>query len=468
MTSATNTAAEAGAVEGSLATLFVPDVRQWRATTECRIAQDPYSWLQAVHWVAGAGVYVPRRTHGPRSFGATTVRIAELLAELTPCRPGVRYLMRRTGLSERAVEYHLGMLREAGLLVYAVRGTRVRGQGRQASEFLRTVPPEFDAALGIRTVGAGPERRPVGIEEAGRGLIGKLAKKAARKTGRKTRSRTTAKAPRGTCPQTSPEPGSATTRCTPMQGGCSGSVPDATTWVPSEAKLARGKTTSTPPEKAQKQRRTLNRVGRRYQLARELTQQVPWLGRADIPRVAWVARHVADAGWTAGEVIAWLDLQVAPDLRYSPVGLLASRLQAAPGTWARPEARARAVEAMRDSRRAERERHEELDMLWQPPTSQATARAFQEAVRGLDSAGIGHDEGEVLTMGSTIDIAPEELQQLRAAGWQEYQAGRTALVVDAVESLGRAEADALYGVDLVTRVLLLAGRSSSMKLGVRR
>lgn len=465
MTTATETAPAIGDAEGSLATLFVPEVRQWRATTLCRIAQDPFSWLQAVHWVAGSGLYVPRRKHGPRSFGPTTVRIAELLAELTPCRPGIRYLMRRTGLSERAVEYHLAMLREAGLLVYAVRGTRIRGQGRQASEFLRTIPPEFDAALGIRTVGDGQERRPAGIEESGRGLIGALARKAARKTRKKTRRKTPAKAPAPTSPTTEP----ATPRCTPMQGGCCDSETDATTCVPSEAKLASGKPSSSPPEKAQKQRRPrkLNKVGRRYQLGRELTEQVPWLGRADVERVAWVARHVADAGWTADEVIAWLDLQAAPDLQYSPVGLLAYRLKAAPAVWAKPEGRAKAVEAMRDSRRAERERHVEWGMPWQPPTSRATARAFQEAVRALGSAGIGHDEGEVLTVDSTIDISPEELKQLRAAGWQEYQAGTTTLVIDAVESLGRAEADALYGVDLVTRVLLLAGRSRSMKLGMR-
>ncbi|MEU2999325.1 hypothetical protein ABZ684_17395 [Streptomyces sp. NPDC006995] len=60
----------------------------------------------------------------------TTARVAQELAQLSPCRrPGIGYLVRRTGLSEQSVEYHLGMLREAGLLAYIVKGARVRGEG---------------------------------------------------------------------------------------------------------------------------------------------------------------------------------------------------------------------------------------------------------------------------------------------------------------------------------------------------
>nr|WP_011116913.1 hypothetical protein [Streptomyces violaceoruber]AAO50158.1 hypothetical protein [Streptomyces violaceoruber] len=106
--------------------LFVPEASQWLSTSAGRLAGDGYSWMQAVHWVAGSGLYKPRRhrSHGPRSFGATTVRVAQELAQLFPCRPGIEYLMRRTGLAERSVEYHLGMLREAGLLAWIVKGTR--------------------------------------------------------------------------------------------------------------------------------------------------------------------------------------------------------------------------------------------------------------------------------------------------------------------------------------------------------
>jgi hypothetical protein len=97
--------AGAGADE-VLSGLWVPKTRQWASTTSGRIAGDGYSWMQAVHWVVGSGLYEPRRSHGPK-MGPTTVLIAQFLAELTPCRPGVDYLMRRTGLEKRSVQYHL-------------------------------------------------------------------------------------------------------------------------------------------------------------------------------------------------------------------------------------------------------------------------------------------------------------------------------------------------------------------------
>lgn len=226
--------------------LFVPEACQWLSTTTGRVALEGYSWMQAVHWVAGYGLYVPRRhrSHGPRALGPTTVRVAQELAQLSPCRPGIEYLVRRTGLSERTVEYHLGMLREAGLLAYVVRGTRIRGAAAQASEFALMVPPEFDAALGIRTVlrdDTAPEytRAPCGIAEAGRELMAKLGRKAARKV-RKSRSRTALKsgskasvkgARKGA--QQQPVTGaSGQVRCTPMQGGTSASPSAGGTYSP--------------------------------------------------------------------------------------------------------------------------------------------------------------------------------------------------------------------------------------------
>ncbi|GHE96216.1 hypothetical protein GCM10018785_71490 [Streptomyces longispororuber] len=59
--------------------LFVPEARQWLSTSAGRTASDGYCWMQAVHRVAGSGLYQPRRhrSHGPRSFGATTARVAQ-------------------------------------------------------------------------------------------------------------------------------------------------------------------------------------------------------------------------------------------------------------------------------------------------------------------------------------------------------------------------------------------------------
>ncbi len=243
--------------------LYVPEASQWLSTSSSRIAGDGYSWMQAVHWVAGSGLYKPRRhrSHGPRSFGPTTVRVAQELAQLFPCRPGIEYLVRRTGLSERSVEYHLAMLREAGLLAWIVKGTRVSGGPAQASEFARMIPVEFDAALGIRTVQRDADapaytRAVSGIAEAGRELMAKLAKKAARKV-RKPRSKTSSKA-RAKASVRGAEQGRVTAvsdevRCTPMQVGTSTVSSAGGTSLPLRASSQAGPA-SPPPRRSPRRR----------------------------------------------------------------------------------------------------------------------------------------------------------------------------------------------------------------------
>ncbi|MFI2913958.1 hypothetical protein ACG2OD_37780 [Streptomyces sp. PDY-4] len=246
--------------------LYVPEASQWLSTSAGRIASDGYSWMQAVHWVAGSGLYKPRRhrSHGPRSFGPTTVRVAQELAQLFPCRPGIEYLMRRTGLAERSVQNHLQILRETGLLAYIVKGTRVSSGPAQASEFARMIPPEFDAALGIRTVQRDEDapaytRAVSGIAEAGRELMAKLAKKAARKV-RKPRSKTSSKAPakasvRG-ADQEVVTAVSDEARCTPMQVGTSASSTAGTTSLPLRASSQAG-SASPPPRRSPRRRPTV-------------------------------------------------------------------------------------------------------------------------------------------------------------------------------------------------------------------
>lgn len=364
----------------------VDAAHQWVSTTAGRIATDPYSWMQAIHWVGGSGLYTPSRTHGPK-WGETTVRLAQELSALTECRPGIAYLARKLGVSERTVQYHLDMLREAGLLVYRSKGTRITSSIRQASVFERVIPVAFDQALGIRTIGKGIQRRPVGIAEEHRSTIGKLAKKAARKVRRKDSRKSSWG--RG--------------RCTPMQGGTSGSSSAGRTHSPSESKLASGQEESPTPKKPKRAKRTLNRVGRRYQLARELIQQVGWLTGASTNRIAWIVKDVADAGWTAHEVIAWLDTTPEPEKgTRRPSGLLGYRLKGVTGLpgWQTKEQRAAAVETMRDCRRAEYARHAEYEGDWQAPRRRGLAEqvmaglaqglaaySARQAAEGLDDLG---------------------------------------------------------------------------------
>ncbi|GGZ18506.1 helix-turn-helix domain-containing protein [Streptomyces nitrosporeus] len=452
--------------------LWVPEASQWLSSSAGRVALEGYSWMQAVHWVAGSGLYLPRRhrSHGPRSFGPTTVRVAQELAELFPCRPGIEYLVRRTGLSERSVEYHLGMLREAGLLAYVVRGTRIRGEKAQASEFARMVPPEFDAALGIRTAGEGSGRRMTGIAEAGRELMASLSKKAARKVRKrraKSSSRTSAKGARKPADLGSVTAVSDEVRCTPMVGSSRSAFSAGTTSLPPENKLASGQSDSPTPKKVNRGRRKLNAVGRRFQLASELIRQVPWMGRASVPRIAWVLKEVSDAGWTADEVIAFLDCGDAPGTVHRPSGFLAGRLKTATAQWPHAEGRARAVQAYLDSRRAEKARHQEWEGDWTPPRSESVRRLVAEAFAPQQpqyDLPDGHQDA-----GETGPDVPgeEELKKLRTVAWQEFMLGRPDQVVMTLDTLGPAAAEQIYGADLVQRVRKLLSGTQLMTVGRR-
>lgn len=120
--------------------LNVPEAAQWIQNTRGRIAPDGYAWLEAVYWHYK---YAPRtagKSHGPAKVGETTWRTAHAIAHLTECRPSIANLVTWLKMSARTVKYHLAILREAGLLTYLAKGTRIRGVGGRASEFARTIP----------------------------------------------------------------------------------------------------------------------------------------------------------------------------------------------------------------------------------------------------------------------------------------------------------------------------------------
>ena len=355
---------------GRGADLRVIAAHQWVSTTAGRIATDPYSWMQAVHWVGGSGLYTPSRKHGPK-WGPTTVVIAQLVSALTECRPGVDWIARKLDLSERTVQYHLDMLREAGLLAYRYKGTRISGSVNRASEYERIIPVAFDEALGIRTTGEGVQRRPVGIAEHGRKLIGKLAKKAARKVRRRR-------------PKT---PVSAGSRCTPMQGGTSTVSTTGITRSPSESKLASGDHQSPTPKTSSSKTgpRKLNKVGRRYQLARQLITQVPWLAGASRQRIAWIIRHVADADWTALEVqaIAEMGGPLTADHVRRCSGMLAHRLKGVHQLYPTPVQRQRLVADWQESRAAEHARHDGYEGGLDGGNDRLAAKALAGLYQGM-------------------------------------------------------------------------------------
>ncbi|MFF4527050.1 transcriptional regulator [Streptomyces bluensis] len=417
---------------------LVPPTHQWLNATTGRIATCAHSWMTAVHWInhlAQKGLYTPTQTHGPK-WGETTLAIAQEIARLKVCRPGIAYLMRKLKLSERTIQYHLTMLRETGLLVYRSKGTRIQGVGGQASVYERTIPTAFDTEHGIRTVGEGVQRRPVGIAETARKAIGKLAKKAARKTRRRpTRTRLSGRG-----------------RCTPMQWGTSRSSSTAGTHSPSEAKLASGDRQSAPKKNPNRGPRTLNKVGRRYQLARQLVSQVPWLRKASIPRIAWIVRHCADAGWTALEVqaIAEQETPILADEARRPSGLLAHRLGSLHLLYTTPERRKTALLAWQESRAQEKARHTGYDEHTGGPKSPAARRVMDEAFNAIRDR-LAADCAPVDSSPMALeDLTREEIVDMRLDAMKN-----PSLIFLAIELGGERYARRLYTNRLVDQTLAL-------------
>ncbi|MFD0197023.1 helix-turn-helix domain-containing protein [Streptomyces albidoflavus] len=481
-----------GTARAAPSEIWVPESSQWLSTTRSRVASDGYTWMQGVHWVAGSGLYQPRRHRrtGLRGMGPMTLYIAQLLSELSPCRPGVTYLTRRTGLTKRAVEYHLAALREAGLLAWIVRGTRVRGAPALASEFALVLPPEFDVALGIRTrlreETAPPyTRAATGISEAGRKVMARLAKRAAHRV-RKPR-KTAPKAPPKPSSKTSPTttapgaghasgtPVSGRSRCTPMRGGADGGSGAGGSVPPLETTSVASGSSKSPTEKSPskpRRGRRLNKVGHRFQLAAQLAQEVPWLRGAPMPRLAWVLRDVADEGWTVEEIRAWLHHRGTPEGHvHRPSGLLAALLRQALVVLDTPAKRGQAVDAWRAAQHAARRdrvthtrtRTHAHDADLTGPTSLAAQREVADAfARPTGTLAPDNHLSAPANHADEIDDAlrkkcREEAEQLIALGEPD-------LVVEAVQNLGRAAAETHYGKRLVASALRLAATTAHLTL----
>jgi DNA-binding transcriptional ArsR family regulator len=392
--------------------------------------------MTAVHWVnqlAKKGLYTPTQAHGPK-WGETTLAIAQEISALKVCRPGIAYLMRQLKLSERTIQYHLTMLRETGLLVYRSKGTRVRGAAPTASVYERTIPLAFDTEHGIRTVGEGVQRRPVGAAEESRTLLGKLAKKAARKVRRR---------PRRT-------PVSGRGRCTPMEGGSTGTSSADRTYSPSESKLASGTGESSTRKSVKRGPRKLNKIGRRYQLGREATTVIPWLHGASVPRISWVLKDFADAGWTVREVQAVAESIPMPAYGVKrPSGMLADRLRGKAGMT--KTMRAAYVAMWEESRAAAKERHTGYDDLGSGPKSPAARRAVDEAFAAIQ-ARLTPVVEEPVDQGPLAleDLTQEEITAMRLEAMKDPD-----LIFASLELAGERVTRRLYSNRLVDQVLAL-------------
>ncbi|MDJ0342825.1 helix-turn-helix domain-containing protein [Streptomyces sp. H10-C2] len=432
------------------AAVRLPASSQWATTTPSRIAPEGYSWLQAVHWHHDHAQVAHDRSHGPTRLNRTTLRLAGILARLTECRPGVDQLVMWLKISERTVQYHLSLLRDAGLLVYLSKGTRVSGIGGRASEFLRTIPPTFDEALGLRT---GPSERYIrsvrGMAEDQVPVMKALAAKAKRTLSNARTKGANRRALKAT---------SAASSCTPRGVSTSRLSSAGMTSLPPESKLGAGNHTSPTPQKPAAPRRKLNQTGRRHQLAFELIQQVGWLNRADVPRIAWIVRHVADAGWTAADVMAVLAQQSPAQRVHRPSGFLASRLRGVEQVYDTPAKRANLVTWWRDSRRAEQDRHDDWAGAWQAPTDRSLVRRVDAVFADVRqaAAGVLVPYGEIAAdddaSADLEQLTPEEITSLRAAAQQD-----PTFIRITIDARGETYARRLFTHHLVDQARRLAG-----------
>jgi hypothetical protein len=129
----------------------------------------------------------------------------------------------------------------------------------------------------------------------------------------------------------------------------------------------------------------LNRVGRRYQLAQQLLTQVPWLAGASRARLAWIIRHVADAGWTVLEVQAIAEMGgplTAGNVRRCS-GMLAHRLKGVHQLYPTPVLRQRLVADWQESRTAERARHDGYEGGLDGGNDRLAAKALAGLYQGM-------------------------------------------------------------------------------------
>ncbi|MFZ3475883.1 hypothetical protein ACODT3_41670 [Streptomyces sp. 4.24] len=205
-------------------------------------------------------------------------------------------------------------------------------------------------------------------------------------------------------------------------------------------------------------------MGRRFRLAAELIRRVGWLGRSSTPRIAWIVRHVADAGWTADEVLAWLHARGEADVVRRPSGLLATLLQGAETVLDTPQKRAMAVEDWRDSRAAGERRHRG----WMPATNAPRSRVVRELVT---TALVPRPRTDLrpapAAPRATLDgwpLAPADTALLRETARAEFMLGDSTLVRSAVRAWGSERAAEVYGEELVRRVLGLARATGLLTL----
>lgn len=260
-------------------------------------------FLRAASWA------ITQRLH-PKA-GDTTLRVARDLAARLNADGHVAYcrdsMFKRLGISRRTLERHIAVLRELGLLVWAVHGsrtnTRPAGSGEWAGTttiYAAVVPRAWDDALGHRVSGYGYHARHIGFTEHGR----QMAIADARRRARPARRRDTP-----SCKTNHPRP---------------------------KAEMRGNKNNTSAPRGARPRLRRRHEIPEPYRaspdqaahavsVAAWVRPRVPWTQGESLRRLAFALRPWIATGLSGADIAADLSVWRVPRRPTSPASLIMAR-----------------------------------------------------------------------------------------------------------------------------------------------
>ncbi|MEU7072880.1 hypothetical protein AB0B30_27495 [Streptomyces narbonensis] len=260
-------------------------------------------FLRAATWA------ITHRLH-PKA-GDTTLRVARDLAARLNADGHVAYcrdtMWRRLGISRRTLERHIAVLRELGLLVWAVHGTRTNTRPAGSGEWAGTatiyaavVPRAWDDSLGHRVRGHGYHARHVGFTDHGRQLAIADARRRARPSRRRDTPSCKTNHPRPTAEMRGKKNNTSAPRGARPQSRSQHDVPEPYRATPDQAAHA-------------------------VSVAAWVRPRVPWTQGEGLRRLAFALRPWIAAGLSAADLAADLSAWRVPRRPASPASVIMAR-----------------------------------------------------------------------------------------------------------------------------------------------
>ncbi|MDX3204720.1 hypothetical protein [Streptomyces scabiei] len=260
-------------------------------------------FLRAATWAITQGLH-------PKA-GDTTLRVARDLAARLNADGHVAYcrdtMWRRLGISRRTLERHIAVLRELGLLVWAVHGTRTNTRPAGSGEWAGTatiyaavVPRAWDDALGHRVSGHGYHARHVGFTEHGRQMAIADARRRARPTRRRDAPSCKSNHPRPTAEMRGKKNNTSAARGTCPRPRRRHEVPEPYRASPGQAAHA-------------------------VSVAAWVRPRVPWTQGEGLRRLAFALRPWIATGLSAADIAADLSVWRVPRRPASPASVIMAR-----------------------------------------------------------------------------------------------------------------------------------------------